>query len=69
MVVCAGGLVDLLLARSGVTRANLDGGAAILDGEVLCLGAVLHNAYLVLSVAGVGYTLDACALVGVVATV
>src|SRR5215217_1659487 len=62
-------LVDLLVARGGVARAHVNGRAYVLEFEVVCLGAALNDAYLVLGVSGVGHPLDACALVGVVARV
>ena len=63
------GLVDLLVARRRVARANHDRGAGVLEAEVVGLGAVLEDAYLVLGVARVRHTLQPCALVGVVARV
>ena len=69
MVSGGSGLVDLLVARSEVARANLDGRAGVLEREVVCLGAVLEDAYLVLGVARVGHSLNTRALVGVVARV
>src|SRR5215212_2763424 len=68
-VVSGRGLVDLLVARGGVARAHVNGRAYVLEFEVVCLGAALNDAYLVLGVSGVGHPLDACALVGVVARV
>src|ERR671921_836145 len=62
-------LVDLLVARGGVARAHVNGRAYVLEFEIVCLGAALNDAYLVLGVSGVGHPLDACALVGVVARV
>src|SRR5829696_1106111 len=62
-------LVDLLVTRGGVARAHVNGRAYVLEFEVVCLGAALNDAYLVLGVSGVGHPLDACALVGVVARV
>src|SRR5918998_2995482 len=67
MTRCRSRLVDLLVAPSGVARANLYRGSGVLEAEVVGLGAVLEDAYLVLGVAGVGHSLYAYALVGVVA--
>src|SRR3712207_5403970 len=64
---CRSRLVDLLVAPSGVARANLYRGAGVFEAEVVCLRAVLDNAYLVLGVAGVGHSLNTRTLVGVVA--
>jgi hypothetical protein len=63
------GLVDLLVADGRVARANLDRRAGVLEGEVVGLGAVLDDTYLILGVTRVGHSLNTRALVGVVARV
>src|SRR5215210_2886286 len=60
------GLVDLLVARRGRLRANLDRGVNLIELEVVCLPIDLGEVYDVLGVTGIGYSLNACALVGVV---
>jgi Mn2+/Fe2+ NRAMP family transporter len=61
-------LVDLLVARRRDLRAHGDRGAGLIELEVIGFGAVLDNANLVLGVAGVGHSLQAHALIGVVAS-
>src|SRR5215210_1173827 len=75
------GLVDLLIARRRVFGTHLDRGTAVLELEVAAIPveeetveaveavevAELEDTYLVLGVAGVSRSLDAHALVGVLA--
>src|SRR5918999_3732642 len=61
------GLVDLLIARRGRLRAYLNRGVHLIELKVVYLPVELGEVYNVLGVAGVGYSLNACALAGVVA--
>jgi hypothetical protein len=61
------GLVDLLVARRRVLGRHVDGGAHVLELEVIGLGALLDEARLVLGVACVGHPLNNHALIGGVA--
>src|SRR4028119_116156 len=68
-VVRSRGLVDLLIARRRVRGVHLKGRTPVVDLEVVGVRSELNQAGLVLGVAGVRGTLDADALVGVVARV
>jgi hypothetical protein len=61
-------LVDLLVTRGGVDRADRDRGANILELEVVSRRSVLDDGDLTLRVAGVARKLGAHTLVGVVTT-
>src|SRR5215210_6971707 len=61
------GLVDLLVARRGRFWAYLDRGVNLIELEVVGVPVDLGEVYDVLGITGVGYSLNACALVGVVA--
>src|SRR5918997_824243 len=60
------GLVDLLIARRGRLRAYLDRGVNLIELKVVCLPVELSEVHHVLGVTGVGHSLCANALVGVV---